>query len=341
MNIIDIITKLISSGDTLKKLASLLDTDESQAGKAIGAAIPAIVASLIGVASKPEGASKLSGILSDQPDDFPDDLSTMFGFAAEQGAGSDNPLSALTGGGLGKLVGALSKFTKLGEGGIGKLIGMLTPLILGILKKQSKGMDAAGLASMLLGQKSAVKSAMPAGLGSVLASAIPSVGNLFDEASDTAAAAADQVKQTGSSIGRWIMPLILIGLALLVLPKMCSGPSDAGKDAIGTASDGTQMIADITGQIKDATSALTSITDPASAATAVPKLEAVNQKLTGMASLWSKLPGAVQSTVSAALKPMIDKLEKAAAPALMLPVAGPQIKPLVDKMVMTLKGFTV
>jgi len=69
---------------------------------------------------------------------------------AESGVGASNPLTSLLGGaGLGQIASVLSKFTGVGEGGMGKLLGMLTPVVLGVIGKQSKGMDAAGLASML------------------------------------------------------------------------------------------------------------------------------------------------------------------------------------------------
>ena len=55
MNIVQMILKLLSSGDTLGKIASALGIGQEQAGKAVGAAVPTLLAALAGVASKPGG----------------------------------------------------------------------------------------------------------------------------------------------------------------------------------------------------------------------------------------------------------------------------------------------
>ena len=56
------ILKLLSSGDTLNKIASMLGMGQEQAGKAVSAAVPTLLAGLAEAASKPGGGAKLANI---------------------------------------------------------------------------------------------------------------------------------------------------------------------------------------------------------------------------------------------------------------------------------------
>lgn len=225
MNIIEMILKLVGSGNMLGRISSLLGVNQEQAGKAVNAAVPSLLAGLIGSASKPDGAARLSGLLSKQDPGLLDNLPNLLSQGASAGAGASNPLSSLLGGGgLGQMAGVLSKFTGVGEGGAGKLLGMLAPVVLGVVGKQAKGLDASGLANMLAGQKANVAAAMPAGLGNLLSSAVPGLGDIMGGASKAASAVADTASSAakaagaaaqqagrateaaGSSVMKWLLP---------------------------------------------------------------------------------------------------------------------------------------
>src|SRR5262245_11920571 len=60
MNLVKIILDMLFSGDVLGRLSSFLGTDEDAAKKATTAAVPTILSSLAGLASRDEGARQLS-----------------------------------------------------------------------------------------------------------------------------------------------------------------------------------------------------------------------------------------------------------------------------------------
>ena len=69
---------------------------------------------------------------------------------------------------------------------------------------------------------------------------------------------------------KWLIPLLLAGLAIFFLPRMCSklpNSARAVKDKAGEvasmAGDGTKLVADATGLIKNASETVASITDEA------------------------------------------------------------------------------
>ena len=78
MNIVEMILKLLSSGDTLSKIASMLGMGQEQAGKAVSAAVPTLLAGLAEAASKPGGGAKLANVLAKQDQGVLDNLSGLF-----------------------------------------------------------------------------------------------------------------------------------------------------------------------------------------------------------------------------------------------------------------------
>ena len=78
MNIVQMILKLLSSGDNLNKIASALGIGQEQAGKALSAAVPTLLAALAGVASKPGGGADLANAVAKQDSGVLDNLSSLF-----------------------------------------------------------------------------------------------------------------------------------------------------------------------------------------------------------------------------------------------------------------------
>jgi hypothetical protein len=351
MNIVEMILKLLSGGDTMSKIASLLGVGPDQAGKAVSAAVPTLLAALAGAASKPEGAASLANVLSKQDHGLLDNLSGFLSGGGAAAPQNTSLLSSLLGSGGSSQIGSvLSRFTGVGEGGTGKLLGLLAPIVLGAIGKQSTGLDAAGIASMLAGQKGNITSALPAGLGSLLSSALPSLSGLVGGASNAASSvgrtatrvtsgAAREAEAAGSSMMKWLIPLILLGLGIFFLPRMCSKVSESARtmkdkadEVVSVAGDSTKLIGSATGLIKDATATIAGITDEASAAAALPKLQGITTQLGGLYPLWAKLPAPVQKTISEALRPLIPRLREAAQPVLSMPVVGDKVRPALEEM---------
>ena len=188
--------------------------------------------------------------------------------------------------------------------------------MLGAIKKQSKGQDAAGIAKTLAEQKNLEILPPPCrrGLGSLLSSAVPGLSSLVGDTSSAAPSAvrtpAPEVttpvrepQAAGSSMMKWLIPLLLLVAAIFLLPMMCRKVPETAPVVKETApvvketpaaatpavvDESAKLIGDATVLIKDATDGVASIKDEASATAALPKLKDVNTKLAGLQSQWAK-----------------------------------------------------
>jgi hypothetical protein len=251
---------------------------------------------------------------------------------------------------VGQIGSVLSRFTGVNETAINKLLGFLAPVVVGAIKKQSKGLDGASIANMLAEQKGNIVSALPSGLGSLLSSAVPGLSSVLGDTSRAASSVAKtataevrgagrETTAAGSSVMKWLIPLLLVILAFFLLPKMCrTAPETApvvkekAAETVPAEAESTKLLSDATVLIKDATDGIASIKDEASATVALPKLQDITAKLGALQSQWAKLPQPLQKTVGDALRPLIAKLREAAQPVLALPVVGDKVKPVVDEL---------
>ncbi|MGB7792240.1 MAG: hypothetical protein WBL39_13620 [Terrimicrobiaceae bacterium] len=65
MNIIEMMLKLLSSGDTLSKIASMLGGGQEQEGKAVSAAVQTLLAGLAEAASKAGAGAKVKPVVDE------------------------------------------------------------------------------------------------------------------------------------------------------------------------------------------------------------------------------------------------------------------------------------
>ena len=196
MNIVSIIMQFMGPA-IVSKLAGSLGINSTIAQKAIGAALPAILAGIMGKASQPGGAGILGDLIGKQDPGLLGNLAGMIGGSqqskiAEQGS---SVLGSLLGGsGLGALAGAVGKFSGASDSATTGLLGMLAPVVLGSLGQQQKsmGLDAGGLAKMLMGQKDNISAAMPADFAKMLGGSglLDSIGGGGSSTLGQAAAAA-------------------------------------------------------------------------------------------------------------------------------------------------------
>jgi len=157
--------------EVIGKMASATGLDGVTAQKAADASVPAILGGLADLAAKPGGARQLASAVAEQPAGLLSTLTNAIGGNAQlQEKGSSVLASLLGGGALGTLVSSVGKFAGIGEGSARSLMGLLTPLVLGVLGREQRasGMEASGLARMLMDQKDQIAAAMPAGFSSML-----------------------------------------------------------------------------------------------------------------------------------------------------------------------------
>jgi sporulation protein YlmC with PRC-barrel domain len=212
--------------EVIGKLASASGLDQSVTQTAVGAALPAMLNALTGVAAQPNGARQLADAVAQQPTDILGSITS--GVSALTGEKGTSLLSSLLGGAaLGALTSKLSRFLGVGEGPMRSLMGMLTPLIMGVLGREQRaaGLDASGLAHMLIGQRDDIAAAMPPGLSRVLeTSSRPHEGVATPASSDRRTyepyRARSDTPRSSARWAYWVLPLLaLAGLLWYLLGR--------------------------------------------------------------------------------------------------------------------------
>jgi hypothetical protein len=232
----DIVSTISSflTPEVVARLATASGLDRGLAQKAVAAAVPSILGGLVGSAATPGGARRLANAVAEQPTDFLQNLVnsvtgsvTGSGHIAEKGT---SVLSTLLGGGaVSMLTSTVGRFLGIGEGQMGALIGLLTPVIMGVLRReqQTAGLDANGLARMLTRQKDDIADAMPSGLGKLLqdSGVYESVGLASTPEGELPriiqrATSAGVPRTEGVKWPYWVLPLLaLAGLLWYLLPR--------------------------------------------------------------------------------------------------------------------------
>jgi Bacterial protein of unknown function (DUF937) len=198
-NLVSVVMQFLTP-DLIAKIASALGLDRSVAQKAIGGAVPALLAGLADVASTPNGASQLSSTLAQQQPGSLEGLKSLIGGSgqntlAETGS---SMLSGLFGGAaLDTMAQTIGKFAGVDAGAGKSIVGMLGPVVLGALGQQqrSAGLDASGLASLLGSQKDQIAASIPSGLADQLNAA-----GLIDRAAGGLRSGTETASAAGSRI---------------------------------------------------------------------------------------------------------------------------------------------
>jgi hypothetical protein len=343
MNLVSVLQSQLGE-ETISKLAGALGESPQKTAAGVSAALPTMLAGLAGSASTPDGARQLDQAVSGADSGILGNLESMLGGGGgmlEKGA---SMLGPLLGGGntLSTLTNVLGKFSGMGGGSMMKIMGFLAPAVLGLLKrhKDSAGLDAGGLASMLAGQKQNIAAAMPAGLTSVLGStaglgsigamakeAMGSAGNAAssaasyaqgaaNQASGYAKGAANQAANAASSGSKWLWPVAVLVLLGLGLWWFMSSGSQTAREAAQKASDATANAAhsaanaagnavDVT---KDAAGKAVDVTKDAGA-NAVQAAETAGQAVSDKASAaGNAVAGAVSTDPVGSMKDQLTSL---------------------------------
>jgi hypothetical protein len=234
-NIVSTISRLLTP-EVVGKLATVSGFDKGLAQGAVAAAVPSILSGLATVAARPGGARQLANGVAEQPTDIFGSITRNLTGSAQMAEQGTSLLSSLLGGGvLDTLATTVGKFLGIGDGSMRTLMGLLTPVIMGTLshKQKAAGLDAGGLARMLIGQKQEISDAMPPGLSSLL-----EASGLYEGIQSSSSSArrtheapratsiqrvvGDPASARGASWAYWVLPFLLLGALLwYMLP---SGP---------------------------------------------------------------------------------------------------------------------
>lgn len=134
------------------------------------AAIPALLAGLMGSLSKPDGGKALGAELTNQ-NQF-GNLSTMATGTGTPAGGMGALTSVLGEGRLSGIANAISGFSGVSQNQSRSLLGMLFPVVMGVLGREQRGggMNVDGISRMLQSHKREIAEAMPASVASSLRS---------------------------------------------------------------------------------------------------------------------------------------------------------------------------
>jgi len=348
-------TNLISLGlqyltpEVIAKIASALGADRTLIGKAVTAALPALIGSLGGVASKPGGAINLDKMLNKQDPGILDSLSSIIGGSGQQDLikGGIGALSSLLGNSsVPSLAGALGKYSGLNQGTSTSLLGVLAPALFGLLgqQKQKQGLDASGLAQLLTSQKDNVSAAMPAGFSDLLKDAdIPGFSAIAGQTPRAATPTSTKVKTSSRNWTTWLLPLVaLAGLAWWFLGDRSSDvpqPPPAQPAAVEKAPSPTGLVVNGTDlrqswdkTLKGLTTALGTVADPVSAQSALPQLNAATTELEELAALSGQLPTEGQSVLATLVANARPSIEKVFAKVLAIPGVSQIAEPVINKL---------
>lgn len=364
-NLVSLIMQFVTP-DLLAKFASALGVDRGTTQKAVGAGIPAILANLAGVASKPGGAQQLSGAIEQMKPGALDNLIGAIGSpaqAAHSEQGTDLLSSLFGSGRLNALTSAIASHSGISASKSETLLGLLGPVAIGALGQQQRkmGLDANGISSLLASQKDQIAAALPSSLASYLrdsgladtigggihrgAEAASAAGRGAADMGQAAIAASSRAAMATPQMATW--PFWLAGLAILAgLGWMYMAGRDglrvaeetsrpAPRETVGSGTP-NQTAAELTSQLTKSVegmrTTLQGITDPASAQAAMPKLQQMTADLDKLNNATTQLPPQARSLVAAQLASLMPAFNQICDRVLAIPGVAGVAQPLIDLM---------
>ncbi len=260
LNLLDLVKDQVT-GALAKEAAGFLGESESGVAKALGGIMPTLLGGVVEKASKPEGASGLMDLIGGLDLDMLGNIGGLFGGGAEKVNGLMNSgggiLDMVLGNKTSGIVDLIAGMAGIKSGTTSSLLKMAAPFLLGMIGKQIKGKGIGALTDLLMGQKSNIASAMPAGVGSLLG--LSSLGDTVSKmtgstgsshSSTTSASSSTNYSDGGDSGGgmgwlKWALPLALLaGLAWYMKGCNKDKVEAAATDAATEVVDATAAAAD-------------------------------------------------------------------------------------------------
>jgi OmpA-OmpF porin, OOP family len=208
--ILDALNGLVTPALT-SRASALLGESETGVAKALGASFPALFAAITDKSGDPGIAKQLFALVTDPSNDGSvlREPSSLLGDRRPPAASLGGTLmSLLFGGRTDGIAAALARYAGVRSASAASLIQLAAPLVLGLLgdRVRRDGLNAQGLFGLLAGQRDAIRSALPAELGSALGS----IGAVGDRERPRVAVAPPSAARAS-----WLWPALL-GIALLL-----------------------------------------------------------------------------------------------------------------------------
>ena len=221
INLLDMLKDQIGDA-VISQAGKFLGAEESGVKSAMGAALPTILGSMITQGATPSGSKGLIDMITKGGYDGSvfDDLGSVFsgGDATSSFLNSGSGiLKSLMGNKLGSVVDVIASVSGLKKGASSSLMSMAAPLVMSMVGRyvKNKALDAVGLSKFLGTQRSAVASALPAGVGSLLGFAKDAMGDRVEKTVEHTREAATATANEGGGMMKRLFPLLLLaGLGL-------------------------------------------------------------------------------------------------------------------------------
>jgi hypothetical protein len=375
MNLVDLVTSQLT-GDVLGKLGGLVGTNESQTRSATSAAVPALLSAFAKMAGTNSGANQLASAMGGLDLKTLGNLAGLLGGgqASSLGGIGGSLLSSLFGNNLGSLVGTLASFAGLQPGITKTLLTYLAPIVLGTVANQFKGAkaDASGLQRLFSEQSDNIRAALPRGLS--LAD-FDSTSTARREPEPHRGGAHRHEEPASSGFPSWL-PLLLLPILGLVgymmwpkaePPKRTvavtetirrEGPVTIDRTEV-IEREGKKVVADaveekielavpaamaealkvgegVTGLFGNLTKVLGTVTDEASARSAIPQLEEYGPVLKSITEATAKLPAEGRTTVVDLVGKNMGAFQKVIDTVMAIPGVKDLLGPVVIPMIETL-----
>ncbi len=281
LNLIDLMKGYLTP-DVISKASSFLSESEKDTNKAINTAIPSVLGGLLNKTSTEEGASAIWNLLTDGKHDggILNNVLNIF-----NGGEATDSIMRSGASGLSSIfgedkVGILSNFISnesgLQTGSANKLLKLVTPLLLGLIGKNTAGQGTAGLVNLLSGQKDFIKNVAPEGLAGLLGfsnfssithevkqgiedatttvsntvnDAVASVSSSAQTAINSTKETVEAIKENEGGIMKWLLPLLLIAgavAAMLFLSKSCNKQPISNENTVIIDSSLSKTVTDST-----------------------------------------------------------------------------------------------
>jgi outer membrane protein OmpA-like peptidoglycan-associated protein len=253
LNLINLLKDYITP-EVISKASSFVGENESGTSKAIDSIVPSVLGGLLNKAQDENGLSIISNLITSGNHNGAvlNNVLNMFNGGEQTDniiRGGASAITSIFGENKSVEIAAIvANQAGVQPSGASKLLNLVTPLVLGLLGKQTNG-DTKGLASLLAGQKDFIAAAAPSGLAGLLGLGSLSAlgGNLVNTVSDAVSSATSTVASTASTVTnatkdvvedtteaagglmKWLLPLLLIGAAIAAIffgMKSCNKPTE-------------------------------------------------------------------------------------------------------------------
>lgn len=254
INLLDLLKSQLGSS-AINYLSSFLGESEGRTQSAVNSTLATLLSGFLSNGGTTSGAANLLSLFNSkqQSSTSAGELVSMLG-SGESSIGSlvqlGKPiLDTLFGSKLGGIIDLLGSSSGMQKNSASSLLSILAPIVTSVLGKQVRdgGLNAAGLMGLLMGQKDHIKAAAPAGLAGALG--VSSLDNLFNPGALAANyATANSSSDGGGGIGKWLLPLLLLGLLGAGAFYFLKGCGKEAGDVVSTTVENVGDAANAAGQ---------------------------------------------------------------------------------------------